>query len=129
GPTGTPVDQIRAGDQPQHRTRARPHRAADAARACRRGDRVVALSCCDCSQPLMAQLGRREMSAFAPLLTDKRTSSATSSASVLFGCDLDERAATTRPPPTSRATGTADHVKGARNRRANTSRVIFPMKL
>ena len=32
-------------------------RAADAARARRRGDRVSGLLCCDCSQPLMARIG------------------------------------------------------------------------
>ena len=39
-PAGAGADQIRAGDQPQDRQGARPHRAADAARARRRGDRM-----------------------------------------------------------------------------------------
>src|SRR5436305_726746 len=34
------ADQVRAGDQPQDRESARPHRAADAASRRRRGDRV-----------------------------------------------------------------------------------------
>src|SRR5262249_28780148 len=36
------ADQVRAGDQSQHRQGARPRRAADAARARRRGDRMIA---------------------------------------------------------------------------------------
>ena len=42
-PADLPVqaaDQVRAGDQPQDRQGARPHRAADAARPRRRGDRM-----------------------------------------------------------------------------------------
>src|SRR5215831_12321542 len=37
---GTGTDQVRAHDQPQDREGARPHSAADAARARRRGDRM-----------------------------------------------------------------------------------------
>src|SRR6266498_3830217 len=39
-PAGATADQLRAGDQSQNRRGARPHRAAVAARARRRGDRV-----------------------------------------------------------------------------------------
>ena len=39
-PAGAGADQVRAGDQPQDRQGARPRRAADAARARRRGDRM-----------------------------------------------------------------------------------------
>jgi hypothetical protein len=35
-----PTDSVRACDQPQDRESPRPHRAAYAARPCRRGDRV-----------------------------------------------------------------------------------------
>src|SRR5262249_11751701 len=38
-PSRTAADQVRAGDQPQDREGARPHRAADATRPRRRGDR------------------------------------------------------------------------------------------
>ena len=41
-PAGAGADQVRAGDQPQDRQGARPHRAADAARPRRRGDRIGA---------------------------------------------------------------------------------------
>src|SRR5262245_7749931 len=41
GPTGTGADQVRAGDQPQDRQGARPRRTANAARPCRRGDRMI----------------------------------------------------------------------------------------
>src|SRR5262249_6875090 len=40
-PAGRAVDQVRAGDQPQHRASARPGNPADAARPRRRGDRVM----------------------------------------------------------------------------------------
>ena len=40
-PAGAGANQVRAGDQPQDRQGARPHRAATAARPRRRGDRVA----------------------------------------------------------------------------------------
>ena len=40
-PAGAGADQVRAGDQPQDRQGARPRRAAVAARARRRGDRIT----------------------------------------------------------------------------------------
>src|SRR5215207_7154995 len=40
-PTGHAVDQIRARDQPQHRQSIRPQLSARAARARRRGDRMI----------------------------------------------------------------------------------------
>src|SRR5258707_11467254 len=40
GPAGRAGVEVRAGHQPPHRPDARPHRAADAARDRRRGDRV-----------------------------------------------------------------------------------------
>ena len=39
-PAGASADQVRACDQPQDREGAGPHRAPNAARACRRGDRI-----------------------------------------------------------------------------------------
>src|SRR5215831_2216825 len=39
-PSRAAADQVRAGDQPQDREGARPHRAADTARPRRRGNRV-----------------------------------------------------------------------------------------
>jgi ABC-type uncharacterized transport system substrate-binding protein len=39
-PADLPVEQVRAGHQRTDRQDARPHRAADATRACRRGDRI-----------------------------------------------------------------------------------------
>ena len=44
-------DQIRPAHQPQDRQGARPRSAADAARARRRGDRIVTLFCCNAYAP------------------------------------------------------------------------------
>src|SRR5262245_44690327 len=44
----------------------------DAARACRRGDRIT-VQCCICSRPLMARSGGSRMFALAPLSGAKRT--------------------------------------------------------
>jgi hypothetical protein len=49
-------EQIRAGDQPQNRQVPRPRSATSTARPRRRGDRISALRCCDCSQPLLAHV-------------------------------------------------------------------------
>ena len=67
-PAGAGADQVRAGDQPQDRQGARPRRAADAARPRRRGDRISAKFCCDCSRPLMALSGRADTYQICPVL-------------------------------------------------------------
>src|SRR5262249_41480923 len=41
GPAGAGTDQVRAGDQPQDRQGTRPRSATNAARPCRRGDRMT----------------------------------------------------------------------------------------
>ena len=67
-PAGAGADQVRAGDQSQDREGARPHRAADAARPRRRGDRMRRVRC-----RLLAQSGHAAFAARCPLLGVKRT--------------------------------------------------------
>jgi hypothetical protein len=67
-PAGTCADQVRAGDQSQDRQDARSRGAAVAARACRRGDRMIPAGC-----RLLAQPEPPSMSARQPLSGAKRT--------------------------------------------------------
>ena len=52
---------------------ARPHRPAIAARHRRRGHRIDRLLCCDCSQPVLAQLGRADHRWICPFIGVKRS--------------------------------------------------------
>src|SRR5262249_20295595 len=65
------TDQIRNGAQPEDGEGPRLRRAADAAGACRRGDRINLLQC-EC--PLLAPSGRSERSDYLSAFGAKRTS-------------------------------------------------------
>src|SRR6516225_5173986 len=69
--TGAAADQVRDGNQSQDRRGARHQNLRQSTLARRRGDRIG--PCCDCSQPLMALLGPREMSDLSPHSGAKRT--------------------------------------------------------